>query len=115
GVAMVHQELSLCPHLTVAENVGLGVEPTRFGLLRRALLRERAAAALLQVSDGAGDARLSPDAYVGDLSRGEQQLVEIARAISQASCRVLILDEPTSSLVLGDVKRLLGVLRSLRD
>jgi ribose transport system ATP-binding protein len=110
GVAMVHQELSLCPHLTVAENVLLGAEPAAFGFVRRADLEARAAAALDQLS-----ARIDPRALVRDLPPAAQQLVEIARALAQASCRVLILDEPTSSLASADVARLFEVLRRLRD
>jgi ribose transport system ATP-binding protein len=58
---------------------------------------------------------LSPDARVGDLSPAHQQLVEIARALSQSSCRVLILDEPTSSLASSDVDKLFSVVRALRE
>jgi ribose transport system ATP-binding protein len=114
GVAMVHQELSLCPHLDVAENIALGDEPSRFGIVRRAETRRRAEAALAKVAGTRGGRRLSPRARVGDLSPGDQQLVEIARALSQSSVRVLILDEPTSSLAADDVERLFEVVRALR-
>ena len=109
GVAMVHQELSLCPHLTVAENVLLGAEPTSGGFVRRAELERRAAAVLEQL------APIDPRARVGDLPPAAQQLVEIARALAQSECRVLILDEPTSSLAAADVERLFDVVRRLRD
>jgi ribose transport system ATP-binding protein len=115
GVAMVHQELSLCPHLTVADNIALGAEPSRFGIVRHAEVRKLAASALARVSDPGQSSRLSADMLVGDLSPAAQQLVEIARALSQSSCRVLILDEPTSSLAADDVKRLFSVVRVLRD
>jgi ribose transport system ATP-binding protein len=114
GVAMVHQELSLCPHLTIAENVALGVEPTRFGFVRQKELRGAARAALARVA-GAGAEGLDPDRRVRELSRAEQQLVEIARAISLPDCRVIIFDEPTSSLGKRDVERLFSVIRSLRE
>jgi ribose transport system ATP-binding protein len=114
GVAMVHQELSLCPHLTVAENIALGSEPTRGPFVRRAAMRRAALAALAQVSEPSHP-RLQPETRVADLSPAEQQLVEIARAVSQSTCRVLILDEPTSSLAAADVKRLFAVIRALRD
>ncbi len=110
GVAMVHQELSLCPHLTVAENVYLGAEPTRFGFVRAGELSRRAAAVLAPL---AGGAPLDPAARVGDLPPAAQQLVEIARALAQSTCRVLILDEPTSSLAAAEVERLFAVLRRL--
>jgi ribose transport system ATP-binding protein len=113
GVAMVYQELSLCPHLTVAENVFLGVEPSRFGFVRRGELARRAAAVLAPLA-AEGEAPLDPASRVGDLAPAAQQLVEIARALAQASCRVLILDEPTSSLAAAEVERLFAVLRRLR-
>ncbi len=114
GVSMVHQELSLCPHLSVAENIALGAEPTRFGFVRRAELRAFAEQALAQVVD-ASRSTLQPEVRVARLAPAEQQLVEIARAVSLPSCRVLILDEPTSSLTREDVERLFVVLRRLRE
>ena len=65
---MVHQELSLCPHLSVAENVLLGAEPASFGLLRRAEMQKLTRDALAQVSDPARDTMLRPEARVSDLS-----------------------------------------------
>jgi ribose transport system ATP-binding protein len=106
-VAMVHQELSLCPHLTVEENIALGAEPARFGVVGRAEVRRRAVTALKRVFGP------SPDARVGDLPPSSQQLVEIARALALPNCRVLILDEPTSSLGADHVDRLFPVIRSL--
>jgi ribose transport system ATP-binding protein len=113
GVAMVHQELSLCPHLTVAENVLLGEEPSSFGLLRRREMERRAKAALLPILGA--DHPLLPDAIVGELSPAAQQLVEIGRALASPRSCALILDEPTSSLGKADVERLFSVLRALRD
>jgi ribose transport system ATP-binding protein len=109
GVAMVHQELSLCPHLTVAENILLGVEPTRFGVIRRAAVEERARAVLAQLR-----ADIEPGALVGGLPPAAQQLVEIARALAQSTCRVLVLDEPTGRIAAADVERLFDVIRRLR-
>ena len=109
GVAMIHQELSLAPHLSVMENVALGIEPARRGLVQWQAMRERARAALDQL----GHPEIAPDAVVGDLSPAGQQLVEIARALAFGS-RVLVLDEPTSSLSHADVQRLFDLLGRLK-
>src|SRR5262249_22574424 len=109
GVAMIHQELSLAPHLTVMENIVLGVEPMRYGLVDRARMREMATAALTELRHP----DISPTALVDDLSPAGQQLVEIARAIA-SGCRMLVLDEPTSSLAHADVRRLFDLVARLR-
>ncbi|MBI2393822.1 MAG: sugar ABC transporter ATP-binding protein [Deltaproteobacteria bacterium] len=111
GVAIVHQELSLCPHLTVEENVLLGREPTRFGLVDVAAGRARVRAALERV----GAASVDPRTRAGELPSAAQQLVEIARTLAHEQPRVLILDEPTSSLGGADAERLLSLVRELRD
>ena len=110
GVAMIHQELSLAPHLSVADNIVLGMEPARWGLVRRAEARARAERALGGLQHG----EIDPDAPVGTLGPAAQQLVEIARAFA-VGCRVLVLDEPTSSLGQEDVRRLFDLVRRLRD
>jgi len=109
GVAMIHQELALAPHLTVADNILLGVEPTRAGFIRAAASREAARAALGQL----GRADISPDAVVAGLSIADRQVVEIARAVA-VGCRVLVLDEPTSSLTSEDVRHLEALVKRLR-
>ncbi len=108
GVSMVHQELALAPHLEVAENLFLGMEPCRFGVLRRSEMKERAREALSSLEHG----DISPGARVSSLSIAQQQIVEIARALLR-DARVLILDEPTSSLSRSDVDRLFGLIRRL--
>ncbi len=110
GVAMIYQELSLAPHLSVAENILLGVEPTRGPLIQWGALRQRAAAALAEV----GRPELPLDLPAGRLSVAEQQLVEIARSVC-VGCRVLVLDEPTSSLPQQDVQRLFALIRRLKE
>ncbi|MCO5297386.1 MAG: sugar ABC transporter ATP-binding protein [Fimbriimonadaceae bacterium] len=110
GVAMIHQELALCPHLTVAENIGLGLEATRWGWVRRAERTRRAADALASL----GHPQLDPDTPLSSLSIAMRQVVEIARAVA-TGCEVLLFDEPTSSLSEADAERLFGVIAGLRD
>ena len=110
GVAMIHQELALAPHLTVAENVLLGTEPARWGLLDRRALRAAARAALADL----GRPDIDPAAVVSTLPIADRQVVEIARAVA-VDCRVLVLDEPTSSLTAADVRHLEALVKRLRD
>lgn len=110
GVVMVHQELALAPHLTVADNLFLGIEPTRRGLLQRAAMRERAARALAELERD----DISPDARIDSLSIAARQIVEIARALI-LDARVLILDEPTSSLSQPDVEKLFRLIARLKQ
>jgi ribose transport system ATP-binding protein len=112
GVAMVHQELSICPHLTVAENVMLTDLPSKGVAIDFQMMREKARKALDPL---AGKGRIDVDVLARELSPASLQLVEIARALAGESCRVLLLDEPTSSLAAGDVERLFDVLRELRS
>ncbi|GAC1514266.1 MAG: sugar ABC transporter ATP-binding protein [Gemmatimonadaceae bacterium] len=109
GITAIYQQPALFPELSVAENIALGVEPTR--LWRRIRWRERRARAselLARVG-----AHIDPEVEAGTLTMPQQQLVEIARAIG-ADAKVLILDEPTASLAEADVRNLFAVIRELR-
>ncbi|MBK7257205.1 MAG: sugar ABC transporter ATP-binding protein [Ignavibacteriae bacterium] len=110
GVAMIYQELSLAPHLPVGDNIMLGMEPMRFGLRDRTAIRDRAHEALAMLGYGSLDTRTR----VGDLPIATRQVVEIARALA-VGCKILVLDEPTSSLTLADIDHLFGVLDTLRS
>jgi rhamnose transport system ATP-binding protein len=109
GIAAIYQQPALFPDLTVAENIALGLEPG--GAWRRIRWGRRRLRAL-ELLERVG-AAIDPDAVVQDLTMPEQQLVEIARALG-ADARILIMDEPTSSLSEREVERLLRVVRDLR-
>jgi ribose transport system ATP-binding protein len=109
GVSIVHQELSLCPALTVEENLLLGDEPRKGLFLDRRASRARAQAALDRVGS-----KVPLDAVASSLSPAAQQLVEIARALVRGEPRLLILDEPTSSLGADDAERLFALVGELR-
>ena len=110
GIAMIHQELNLVGELSVAENLTLGREPTRFGLIDR-LRRDAEARRLLGLAGG-GD--LEPNRRVGTLSVAQQQTVEIAKALGK-DARVVIMDEPTAVLGGREADALLSLVRRLRD
>lgn len=108
GIAIIFQELSLVKELTVGENIFLGQEPSRFGVINWSELYHKASK-LLQ------DLHLSidPRVQVGSLGIGQQQLVEIAKALSK-DARILVLDEPTAALTESEVETLFGILEKLR-
>jgi len=110
GVAMIYQELSLAPHLSVEDNIVLGMEPSRLGLVKGKEVREKAREALAQFEHP----EISPEARVADLSVAAQQLVEIARGLV-IGCRVLVLDEPTSSLTRKDISKLFEIINRLKS
>jgi ABC-type sugar transport system ATPase subunit len=109
GIRLIHQELSLAPNLSVAENIFLGCEPARFGFLRRRQLFADAQALIAEL--GLPEIG-SVETRVADLSVARQQLVEIARALSKRA-RILILDEPTASLSDTETEALFAKLRGL--
>lgn len=109
GVATIHQESHLVPNMTVAENILLGHWPTRMGIIDSRAQMRIARAAIARVAPG-----LSPDILARRLTPAEGQLVEIARAISEQS-RVLIMDEPTTSLSGREIDQLFAVVRELKS
>jgi len=109
GIATIYQELNLVPQLTVRENLFLGRETERWGVVDATAERDRAAGAF-----GRLGVEIDPEARVGDLEVASQQLVEIARALL-ADANLLIMDEPTAALTTREVERLFAVLGDLRE
>ena len=110
GIAMIYQELTLALHLSVQENILLGAESAHAGWIDRKASRERARAALAQL----GHESLDLDRRAGSFSLATQQVIEIARALL-SNPKVLIMDEPTSSLTQSDTERLFAAMERLRD
>jgi ribose transport system ATP-binding protein len=109
GISLIHQELNLADNLDVGANIFLGREPLKRGFIDRAKIRIEAARYLSMVG-----LDVSPDTIVGELTIGHQQMVEIAKALSVDS-RVLIMDEPTSSLSTKETQSLFKVVKDLRS
>ncbi|HVL24865.1 MAG TPA: sugar ABC transporter ATP-binding protein [Thermomicrobiales bacterium] len=110
GIAIIHQELNLIPELTIAENIYLGREPrTSLGTLSTKVMQRNAARLLARL-----DLPVAPSRQVSSLRIGEQQLVEVAKALS-LDARTLILDEPTSALSKTEIDRLFAVIASLKQ
>ncbi|WP_428943418.1 sugar ABC transporter ATP-binding protein [Pantoea sp. FN060301] len=109
GISMIHQELNLVPHMTVAENIWLGREPVRYGFVDHGRLNR-----LTKDLLGKLNIRLTPERLVGDLSIASQQMVEIAKAVSW-NADVVIMDEPTSALTETEVSHLFAIIRDLRE
>jgi len=108
GIALIHQELNLCDNLTVAANIYLGREPRTFGLIDHEAIHQGATTALAQIG-----LNIAPNTLLRELPIGHQQLIEIAKALS-TQARVLIMDEPTSSLTSEEAKALFTVINDLR-
>ena len=109
GIAMIYQELTLAPHMSVHENITLGVEPSKAGFTLRDPDGQ-----VRKSLDFLGHSKLNIDSRVGDLPIGTQQVVEISRAI-YSGAKIIIMDEPTSSLSAVDTGNLFKVIKRLRD
>src|SRR5258705_3797710 len=109
GIAMVHQELAFCPNLSIAENLCLGDVPQHAGWLDRRRMREQARAMLAEI-----EADLDVDRPISQLSTGQEQLVQIAAALG-TKAQVIVMDEPTSSLSVGESEYLFKLLGKLKQ
>ena len=108
GVAIIHQELNMCRHLSIAENMFLGREKTRLGTLSQREMEAEASNALEELGID-----LDPRQVVGELPVSKQQMVEIAKALS-TNAKILIMDEPTSSLTSREIDDLFRIIRDLK-
>jgi len=109
GIVAIYQEFNLVPQLTVAQNIYLGQLPRRFGRVDGAQLRRRSQAILDRLG-----VPLDPDTPVADLNVAEQQIVEIAKALSR-DLKILVMDEPTAALKDAEIAALFAVIRTLRQ
>lgn len=110
GVAIVQQELSIIPDLTVAENIYLGREPRKFGFVDFKMLNQQTADLLTDLNFS-----ISATEKMRDLSVAEQQLIEIAKALSHADASIIIMDEPTSAIGEADVIKLFQAINRLAE
>src|SRR5437660_2369459 len=110
GIALIHQELSLFPHLSVAENIMMGMEPSRSGVLEADALRART----LEVLETFHHTEIKPETRVSTLSIAARQIVEICRALA-ARAQFILMDEPTSSLQREDVEHLFHLIRQFKS
>ncbi len=108
GIGMVHQELCFCPNLTVAENLCLGNLPQRWGFLDRGRMRSRARAMLAEIG-----ATIDVDTPIAALSTAQEQMVQIAGAVGTGA-RIIVMDEPTSSLASAEAQRLFELIDRLK-
>ncbi|QNI04171.1 L-arabinose ABC transporter ATP-binding protein AraG [Halomonas sp. SH5A2] len=110
GIAIIYQELTLSPNMSVAENLLLGQLPTRQGFLSRRQLKEKAMSILADLGEG----DIHPSTKVRELSIGQQQMIEIGRALLR-DAKVIAFDEPTSSLSIQETRQLKRIVQRLRD
>ena len=109
GISVIHQELNMMNHLTVAQNMFIGRE-----FMKNGLIDDKAMEAEAQRQFDKMGVKIDPAAKLGDLTVGKQQMVEITKAISR-DCKLLVLDEPTAALTLPEVEELFKIMNELRD
>lgn len=109
GVAIIHQELNMCAHLTVAQNIFLGREEVHSGVLATKKMNMEAKAILDSLNID-----IDPETIVGDMAVSKQQMVEIAKALS-TNAKILIMDEPTSALTSKEIDDLFVIIKKLRN
>jgi simple sugar transport system ATP-binding protein len=110
GISTVYQEVNLCPNLTIAENILIGREPMKWGSIDWKTMNTRARQILMGL-----DVNIDVTQTLGTCSVAIQQMAAIARALEVSSSKVLVLDEPTSSLDMHETKQLFGVMRKLKS
>jgi ABC-type sugar transport system ATPase subunit len=109
GIALVHQELAFCPNLSVAENLQLGTLPSVSGFVNRPKLRERARALMGEIG-----ADIDVDTPISQLTTGQEQMIQIAAAVG-INARIIIFDEPTSSLSVNESEQLFSLIQRLKQ
>ncbi|SNS28356.1 monosaccharide ABC transporter ATP-binding protein, CUT2 family [Anaerovirgula multivorans] len=109
GIAIIHQELNMCDHLTVAQNIFLGREVTKKGVLSEKEMNDEGGKILKGLN-----MNIDPETIVGDLSVSKQQMVEIAKALS-TKAKILIMDEPTSALTSKEIGDLFTIIKRLKN
>ncbi len=109
GIAIIHQELNMCRHLSIMENIFLGRELLKNGILDNKRMLKETESVLERLH-----LYINPQTVVGDLSISKQQLVEIAKALS-TNCKILIMDEPTSALTSKEIEDLFAIIRMLKQ
>ena len=109
GISVIHQELNMMNHLTVAQNMFIGRE-----IIKGGFINDRAMEAEAQRQFDRMGVKIDPSAKLGDLTVGKQQMVEIVKAVSR-ECRLLVLDEPTAALTQPEVEELFKIMNELRD
>ncbi|MDD4842504.1 MAG: sugar ABC transporter ATP-binding protein, partial [Sphaerochaetaceae bacterium] len=109
GIAIIHQELNMCQHLTVAQNIFLGREPVKYGLIDNKRMNKDSRAILEKLG-----VSIDPETITGSLQVSKQQMVEIAKALS-IDAKVLIMDEPTSALTSREIDELFNIIRNLKS